>query len=90
MCKHKILIVKGRQQEHETNPSKFPQDEVKSHEYALLNWMTYAWETCDLLGLDDQKKVLDDIGEEDGFESSQSDDEDQNDKAFEGTSCDDI
>ena len=32
-CKHTILIVKGRQQEHESNPSKFPQEEVKSHEY---------------------------------------------------------
>ena len=99
MCKHKSLIVKGRQQEHEANSSKFPQVEVKAHEDALLYWMTYSWEKCDLLGLDDQKKVLDDIREEVGFESDQSDDKGQNegafleeihDEAFESTSYDDI
>lgn len=103
ICKYKILIVKGRQQEHEANPSKFPQDGVKSHEDALLYLMTYSWEKCELLGLDDQKKVLDDISEEVGFESGQSNNEGQNegsfleeiqkeihDEAFEGTSYDDI
>ena len=36
MCKHKSLILNGRQQEHESNPSKLPKDEFKVHEYALL------------------------------------------------------
>ena len=99
----KSLIVRGRQQEYETNPLKFPQDEVKAHEDALLHWMTYAWEKCDLLGLDDQKEILNTISEEIGFEDIQSDNEDPNeevllpepqeeihDEAFEGTPYDDI
>lgn len=44
--------------------------------------MTYAWETYDLLGLNDQNKYLDNIGEEVGFESGQLDDEVQNEGAF--------
>lgn len=76
MCDNKSLIVRGRQQEHEANPSKFPQDEVRAHEDALLHWMTYAWKKCDLLGLDEQKEILNTISEEIGFESSQSNDED--------------
>lgn len=103
LCKHKSLIARGRQQEHEANPSKFPQHEIKSHEYALLHWMTYAWEKCDLLGLDDQNEILNTIREQIGFERSQSNDEDPNgepllqetqegvhDESLEGTPYDDI
>lgn len=82
MYKHKSLIVKGRQREHEANPSKLPQDKVKAHEDELLYWMAYAWEKCDLLGLDDQKEILNAIGEEFGFEDSQSDNEDPNEEAL--------
>ena len=71
ICKHKSLIVKGRQQEHESNPSKFPHDEVMAHEVALLHLMTYTWNKCDLLGLEGQKKILDDISKEMDFESDQ-------------------
>lgn len=69
ICKYKSLIVKGRQQEHESDPSKFPYDEVMTHGHALVHLMTYAWEKCDLLGLEDEKKILDDIGKEMGFEN---------------------
>lgn len=102
ICKHKSLIVKGKQ-EHEIDHVKFPYDGVRVHEEALLYLMAYAWEKCDLLSLEDQKKILDDIGEEMGFENNQSNDEGPNeevfleeaqkeihDKAFEGTSYDDI
>ena len=82
MCKHKSLIVTRRQQEHEANPSKLTQDEVKAHEDALLHWMTYAWEKCDLLGLDDQKGIMNTVSEEIGFESSESNDEDPNQEAL--------
>jgi len=62
--------VKGRQKEHERNPLKFLHDKVKAHEDELLYWMTYAWEKCDLLGLEDQKKILDGMVEEMDFENS--------------------
>lgn len=82
MCKYKILIVRGRQQEHEDDPAKFPQDEVTDHEDGLLYQMTYAWEKCDLLGLNDQKDILNTITEKIGLENNQSDDEDQNEEDF--------
>lgn len=103
ICKHKSLILNGRQKEHEFNPSKFPYDEVKIHEEDLLYLMAYAWEKCDHHGLEDQKKILDNIGEEIGFESDQLEDDSQkeevpiqdmqkeiHDEAFEGTSDGDI
>ena len=67
LCNHKSSIVKGKQQEHYSNPSRFPHIEVKAHEDALLYWITYAWKKCDLLGLDDQKEILNTIIEEVGF-----------------------
>ena len=70
LCNHKGLIVEGRQQDHKYDPSRFPQAEIKTCEDALLYWITYAWEKCDLLGLDDQKQILNTIIKEFGFENS--------------------
>lgn len=81
ICTHKSLILKGRQQEYEINPSKFSYDEVRVHEEALLYLMANAWEKCNLLGLEEQKKILDDIGEEMGFESDKLEDEVQSEEA---------
>lgn len=69
--KYKSLIVKERQQEHESNPSKFHDDEVLSHEDVVLHMMTYAWKKSDLLGLEDQKNILNDINKEMYFKSYQ-------------------
>lgn len=40
--------------------------------------MTDAWEKCDLLGLDDEKEILDNISEEVGLEKDQIKEEKQN------------
>lgn len=78
--KYTSLIIKLKQQKHEVDLSRCPRDEVETHEDAMLYWTTYAWKKCHLLGLDDQKEVLDAISEELGFESGQSDDEDPNEE----------
>lgn len=52
-------------------PMRFPHDEVKAHEDALLYLMTYAYEKFDLLGLEDKKEIVDDIRKEMGFKSDQ-------------------
>lgn len=44
--------------------------------------MKYVLEKCGLLGLNDQKEILDTIGEEIGFKNSQSDDKDPNEEAL--------
>ena len=42
--------------------------------------MTYTSEKCDLLGLADQKEILDEIGKDVGFESNQSRNENQSEE----------
>lgn len=70
LCNHKSSIVKERRQEHYSNPSRFPQIEVKAHEDTFLYWITSAWKKCDLLGLADQKEILNTIIEEVRFRSN--------------------
>ena len=44
--------------------------------------MAYAWEKCDLLGLDDQKEILDGICKELGFDNDQQGNVTQNEEAL--------
>ena len=61
------MIVKGRQQEYESDPSRFFHDEFKAQEDSFLQWMNYSWKKYELLGLVDQNEILDEIGKRSGF-----------------------
>lgn len=67
-------------QEHETDPSKFPHSEVEAHEQAFLQLMDLSWAKCDLLGLEDQKKIFIEISDENGFSEEQALEEDVQDE----------
>ena len=54
------------------DPSKFPRSEIEAHKQDLLQLMDLAWNKCDLLGLEYQKKILAQISDECGFSEEQA------------------
>jgi len=72
ICQRKKLILKGRRQEHEIDPAKFPRNEVEAHEQVLLQLIGLSLAKCDLLGLQDQIKILIKISDECGFIEEQA------------------